>query len=315
MNRRSDWGSVSTISTTGRSHAKEWVLLQDKSGTARDLDNNFDPLDFGFNVKTIKVAEKLFVDESCKQKETSISLSSEQETELDVNYIFPQSKLTLSQTTNRIIHGPEEIFGMDDDPINGQESANRFAFLTESEVSKEMEVSVPNNTKRKATWAYNLYCSWKTAAQHREFSPSIKRALERDILNLVDEELNLLLPLFFTTVQRQDDEEYQSDSIFYIACGLVKYFEINGKNFPLLSGEQFKSVRNVISNTMRKKVVAGIGLFKKKADPISPPIEEQLWENFHFGTDTPQKLLRTMFWLIGVNFGLRGGQEPYHGQF
>lgn len=114
MNRRSDWGSVSTISTTGRSHAKEWVLLQDKSGTARDLDNNFDPLDFGFNVKTIKVAEKLFVDESCKQEKTSKSLSSEQETELDVNYIFPQSKLTLSQTTNRIIHGPEEIFGMDD---------------------------------------------------------------------------------------------------------------------------------------------------------------------------------------------------------
>ncbi|CAG2244476.1 unnamed protein product [Mytilus edulis] len=71
MNRRSDWGSVSTISTTGRRQAKEWVLLQDKSGTARDLDNNFDPLDFGFNVKTIKVAEKLFVDESYKQKETS----------------------------------------------------------------------------------------------------------------------------------------------------------------------------------------------------------------------------------------------------
>ncbi|CAG2215582.1 unnamed protein product [Mytilus edulis] len=99
----------------GRSQAKEWILLQYKSGTARDLDNNFDPLDFGFNVKTIKVAEKLFVDESCKQKETSISLASEQETELGVNYSFPQSKLTLSQTINRIIHGPEEIFGMDDD--------------------------------------------------------------------------------------------------------------------------------------------------------------------------------------------------------
>ncbi|VDH92826.1 Hypothetical predicted protein [Mytilus galloprovincialis] len=94
--------------------ANEWILLQYKSGTARDLDNNFDPLDFGFNVKTIKVAEKLFVDESCKQKETSISLASEQETELGVNYSFPQSKLTLSQTINRIIHGPEEIFGMDD---------------------------------------------------------------------------------------------------------------------------------------------------------------------------------------------------------
>lgn len=124
-----------------------------------------------------------------------------------------------------------------------------------------------------------------------------------------DEELYLLLPLFFTFVKRQDGEEYQSDTIFSIACGLMKYFEINGKNFQLLSGEQFKSVRNVISNTMRKKVVAGVGLFKKKADPIPPPIEEQLWENGHLGTDTPQKLLRTMFWLIGVNFGLRGGQE------
>ncbi|VDI42844.1 Hypothetical predicted protein [Mytilus galloprovincialis] len=60
---------------------------------------------------------------------------------------------------------------------------------------------------------------------------------------------------------------------------------------------------------MRKKLVAGVGLFKKKADPIPPPIEEKLWENDHLGTDTLQKLLRTMFWLIGVNFGIRGGQE------
>ncbi|CAC5407637.1 unnamed protein product [Mytilus coruscus] len=60
---------------------------------------------------------------------------------------------------------------------------------------------------------------------------------------------------------------------------------------------------------MRKKVVAGAGLFKKKADPIPPAIEEQLWKIGDLETNTPQKLLRTMFWLIGVKFGLRDGQE------
>lgn len=37
-----------------------------------------------------------------------------------------------------------------DKPINDKTSSNRFAFTTETEVSEEIEVFVPNNTKKES---------------------------------------------------------------------------------------------------------------------------------------------------------------------
>ncbi|XP_048240336.1 uncharacterized protein KIAA1958-like [Haliotis rufescens] len=53
----------------------------------------------------------------------------------------------------------------------------------------------------------------------------------------------------------------------------------------------------------------GIGVEKRQADVITEQQEDVLWETGILGEDTPQKLLDTLVYLIGLNFALRAGDE------
>ena len=48
----------------------------------------------------------------------------------------------------------------------------------------------------------------------------------------------------------------------------------------------------------------------KKADVISVSIENDLWKSNILGSDNPETLLRTTFYLIGLNFSMRAGDDP-----
>ena len=61
--------------------------------------------------------------------------------------------------------------------------------------------------------------------------------------------------------------------------------------------------------TNEKLKSEGIGNTKRQAEPISLEEEEQLWATGQLGMHSPQALLDTIFYLIGVSFGLCGGQE------
>ena len=60
---------------------------------------------------------------------------------------------------------------------------------------------------------------------------------------------------------------------------------------------------------MKKLKIDGLGNSKRQAEPISFEEEEHLWTSGQLGTHNPQALLDALFYLVGVCFGLRGGQE------
>ena len=60
---------------------------------------------------------------------------------------------------------------------------------------------------------------------------------------------------------------------------------------------------------MKDRAKQGIGLQKRQAQIITPEEEELLWETKTLGIESPEKLLDTLFYLIGLNFALRGGEE------
>ena len=167
---------------------------------------------------------------------------------------------------------------------------------------------VPPNTIKKTEWAKNLYNYWRRSAQVNADEEECN-IMKKDLLALSDDEILLLFPKFIMSVRRKDNAEYKGDTIFSIISAIQKYYEINGRTVSLLSDPKFSSLRNVISNTMREKVQQGVGLFRKKAEVISVEIENSLWENGILGCHDPETLLHTVFWIIGINFGLRGGQE------
>ncbi|XP_060572537.1 uncharacterized protein KIAA1958-like [Ruditapes philippinarum] len=60
---------------------------------------------------------------------------------------------------------------------------------------------------------------------------------------------------------------------------------------------------------MQNVTKQGVGFIKKQAAAITKEQENALWEQGILGNENPQSLLYTIFWTIGVNFGLRGGDE------
>ena len=55
----------------------------------------------------------------------------------------------------------------------------------------------------------------------------------------------------------------------------------------------------------------GLGIVKH-ATPILNKMENEMWSRGVLGKDTPDKLLKTVLFLIGVNFALHGGDEHKH---
>lgn len=63
-----------------------------------------------------------------------------------------------------------------------------------------------------------------------------------------------------------------------IACGIQKYFEIEGRVVKLLSDRKFVEVKNTVSNMMKDKVRKCIGINKKQSEVISKETDELLWD-------------------------------------
>ena len=72
----------------------------------------------------------------------------------------------------------------------------------------------------------------------------------------------------------------------------------------------FRAVRNTLDNVMKERTAEGVGGGPER-DPILEEHEQILWEKGILGEDSPDKLRQTVFFLIGVRFGLRGLKEQY----
>ncbi len=79
---------------------------------------------------------------------------------------------------------------------------------------------------------------------------------------------------------------------------------MNGCTVKLLDNAVFSKLCNTIDNKMKQLSTAGIIHHKKQAQPISLEQEDHMWKSRILGNDTPEKLVNTLLYLIGVHFAL-----------
>lgn len=167
------------------------------------------------------------------------------------------------------------------------------------EVIKQLNGTTKSvNTVNRNRWAVSVFDRWRRSKAYD---------CSRDVHNLDDSELSKCLSVFIHEVRREDGIKYPPNSLVSLIAGLQQTVR-TVRQVDFFRDEAFRLVRESLNAAMKIGTKEGLGLNKQHAEIVSYADEEKLWDKV-LGSETPEQLLRTLFYLNGLHFALRGGQE------
>ena len=100
-------------------------------------------------------------------------------------------------------------------------------------------------------------------------------------------------------------------------CVCTVCMQLLTTKYVILSQVSFFDEKDVLFDELRKSLDAkmkdltrrGVGIIKKQAQPLTPEIEDTLWERGIFDQHTGKGLFNVVFWYGCKIFGLRAGDE------
>ena len=108
------------------------------------------------------------------------------------------------------------------------------------------------------------------------------------------------------------DENYPGRTLYQMVCSLQNHLKKNECDWKLVhTNNEFQKFQRVLDKVMQERSAQNLGMVKKQAQIISLEFENTLWEKGILGEDTPDKLRSTILYILGVNCGLRAGDEHY----
>ena len=181
--------------------------------------------------------------------------------------------------------------------------------LSTSEMKGLRDSAFSTNTENKSAWAVKLYNSWKNERNNRNLIDVSD--IKKDLISLAEDEneLNTVLMCFVTEVRNMKGGEYRGNTLYEIVSSLQYYLRRNDKPVNFFDEACYAGLRSVLDARMKEIARKGIGINKRQAAIISEEQEDILWRKQFLGEDTPQQLLDTLVYLIGLNFALRAGDE------
>ena len=175
------------------------------------------------------------------------------------------------------------------------------------------QFEVPRNTARNTQWAVKVFISW---AEENNTENEVQCPTE--LLETVTdpEKLGRWLSKFLVSARNRQGNNYTPQSVHCILSGLLRHIRARNPaaaslNFLDTNNSAFQPFQAVLDRCFRQLRATG------KSTSVSTPViavedEEKFWETGALGTETPEKLLHTVFYLNGKNFLLRGGEEHYN---
>ncbi|XP_013380784.1 zinc finger MYM-type protein 2 [Lingula anatina] len=210
----------------------------------------------------------------------------------------------------------QQVFSAEMKEGNG---SKRFAIpVTDEEMELRSKASLPKNTLRRNMWALNTWNKWAVARnntrlhgyQGNDIAINKWNKKKKPLTNLSDEELQYWISKFILEVRKENGTEYPPRTLLSLVMGLQSYIRTESKRgIDLLNSDQFVGLRQVLDSEMKRLSHTGLGCNTKKAQAISLEDESKLWSSKALGDYNPKVLVRTLHYLNGKNFGLRGGQE------
>ena len=98
-------------------------------------------------------------------------------------------------------------------------------------------------------------------------------------------------------------------TLYQIVVCVQFYLETQGFSWKILEDDRFKELKFTLDNLMKAHTSQGLGVSVRKADIISKTDEDILWNSGVLGSNTPEKLLYTVLYLVGLNCALHAAKE------
>ena len=178
-----------------------------------------------------------------------------------------------------------------------------------------------DETMKKVQWIRQMYSDWK---QFRDMDPNllgVQCNLEK-LGEFSKEQLCNDLCRFITEVKKLDGTDFPPRTLYDIIICVQFWLESNGYNWRLVSGSEFETLKFTLDNCMKQRAAAGIGGNVRKAEVLTFTDEDLLWSLGLLGCHTPQALLDTVVFKLGLSCALRAGKEhrilrsiPFKSQF
>ncbi len=169
--------------------------------------------------------------------------------------------------------------------------------------------SFAQNTEKKMVWAVTLYREWWYRCCSQPLCPpGILWANIEKPHSLLMGNLQTALCSFVCEVRCKDGKEFPGDMLKQIVIMIQLYLEKQGLNYKLIDDPKMVRFRNTLDNMMKKHAAEGIG-HKESSLAIDLEDESELWDKNILGNSDPDQLRDSLFFLLGINFALRVGDE------
>ena len=188
-----------------------------------------------------------------------------------------------------------------------------FRNISEERMRQLKTDQMKKRTFNKIKWTVKAYSDWRSNRMSN-FNQFDVRIYESDLdrVELLEHDsFEFAMCAFIAEVKKVDGSEYPGKTLYHLVVSIQKHINNKGKNWKLVESASFTQIHTLLNNLMKERAKANIGTVKHQAEMINSEIENKLWDSGVLGEDTPDKLRNTVLFLIGLNIGLRAGDEHY----
>ena len=167
-----------------------------------------------------------------------------------------------------------------------------------------------SETMKKVTWVKGMFQEWR---YHRNMSPDFSDIVcdLEDLNSITMETLKFALCRFITEVKKLDGTDFPPKTLYEIVVCIQFFLETEGFHWRIITDDLFKEVRFTLDNVMKQHTQEGLGNNVKQADVLTISDEDILWNLGLLGTNSPDILLTTVMFTLGLSCSLRAGKEHY----
>ena len=178
-----------------------------------------------------------------------------------------------------------------------------------------------DETMKKVNWVRRMYNDWRNFRNDHPNLQSVGADIE-DLPNLSKSDFSTSVCKFITEVKKVDGSDFPTRTLYDIVICLQVWLESNGYNWKLVNDDEFQELKYTLDNLMKMRAADGLGLKVRKAEVLTFTDEDLLWSLGLLGSHSPQVLLNTIVFQLGLTCALRAGKEhrslrsiPFKSQF